>query len=325
MEDTSYKAESILVLGGLEGIRKRPAMYIGSVGIEGLHHLVYEVVDNSIDEAMVGFCTFIEVSINLDGSVTVMDNGRGIPVDIHPKFNKPAVEVILTTLHSGGKFDKKAYKVSGGLHGVGLSVVNALSKRLVVEVFREGKIHKQTYEYGKPATSLEIIGEATETGTRVTFWPDETTFPITEFHYDILAARLRELAFLNKKLKIVLKDLRQNKEGIFQYEGGVISFVEYLNENKVPLHKPLYFEKEKDGLHLEIAMAYNSSYQELVYSFVNNINTREGGTHLIGFKAALTKTLNKFAEQYDKEMKLSSDDVREGLIAVVAVKIPEPQ
>ncbi len=327
MEQTSYKADSIVALEGLEAVRKRPGMYIGTTGLDGLHHLVYEIVDNSIDEAMAGYCTQIEVVINADGSVSVLDNGRGIPVDMHPKFNRPALEVVMTKLHAGGKFDHKSYKVSGGLHGVGLSVVAALSIKIVAEVYRDGKTYTQSYQQGVPITELTELGSTTTTGTKITFWPDPLIFPDTVFHYDVIAARVRELAFLNKGITIIIKDIRENdpKETTFVYAGGIVSFVEYLNSNKEPLHKPIYFQREKDGIQLEIAMAYNKGYQETVFSYANNINTKEGGTHLIGFKAALTRTLNKFTEKYDKDAKLTSDDVREGLAAVIAVRIPEPQ
>ena len=322
----TYDAKDIQVLGGLTAVRKRPSMYIGDIGLAGLHHLVYEAIDNSIDEAMAGYCTEINVIINKDGSVTVIDNGRGIPVDMHPKFNRPAVEIVMTKLHAGGKFDHKVYKVSGGLHGVGISVTNALSKKLIVDVSRNNKVYRQEYQRGKPATELEIVGESSHTGTKITFWPDEEIFPDTNFHFETLSFRLRELAFLNKGLKITLEDLRTEKNNEFRYEGGIVSFVEYINKNKNPLHKPIYFEKEKDSIKLEIAMQYNDGYQENVFSFANNINTIEGGTHLIGFKTALTRTLNNYAEKSNiKDIKLTSEDAREGLSAVVAVKLTQPQ
>jgi len=328
MESTSneYGAKDIQVMEGLSAVRKRPAMYIGSTALRGLHHLVFEAVDNSIDEALAGFCDKVKVIIHKDNSITVSDNGRGIPVDIHPKYNKPAVEIVMTILHAGGKFDKKTYKVSGGLHGVGISVVNALSKKLDVEIKRNGKVYKQSYQFGKPMDELKVDGETNETGTKVTFWPDEEIFTETEYHYDTLSSRLRELAFLNKGISIVLIDQRTEKNQEFKYEGGIVSFVEYLNKNKNPLHKAIFFEKEKNGIQIDVAMQYNSSYQENIFSFANNINTQEGGTHLIGFKTALTRTLNSYADKSPKnDTKISSDDSREGLTAVISVKIPEPQ
>src|SRR3989338_5383891 len=324
-EESSYEAKDIQVLAGLSAVRKRPAMYIGSTDIKGLHHLIYEAIDNSIDEALAGFCNKISVIIHKDCFVTISDNGRGIPVDMHPKLNKPAVEVVMTRLHVGGKFDKKVYKVSGGLHGVGISVTNALSKELIVEVKRNGKVYQQKYEKGKPVTELEIVGESNETGTKVTFLPDNEIFPETEFHFDTLASRLRELAFLNKGLDITIFDERTNKKHIFIYEGGLVSFVEFINSNKNPLHQAIYLQKEKNGTFMEIAMQYNSSYQENIFSFANNINTQEGGTHLIGFKTALTRTMNNYAEKLHKDVKLTSEDVREGLTAIISVKLQEPQ
>jgi DNA gyrase subunit B len=302
-------------------------MYIGSTGPRGLHHLVYEVVDNSIDEAMAGFCDKIKVLIHKSGKVSVMDNGRGIPVDMHPKYKKPALEIIMTKLHSGGKFDKNTYKVSGGLHGVGLAVVNALSTELNVIVKKDGKIYSQKYSRGKPVTQLKETGDTEESGTMVTFMPDSEIFAEINFQFDILASRLRELAFLNKGTTITIMDERTNEEKAFHYEGGLKSFVEYLNNNKSPLHEPVYFEKTKSNVAVEVAMQYNSGYNESVFSFVNNINTIEGGTHLSGFKTAVTRTLNKFAENSNsaKNIKLSSEDVREGMTAVVSVKVPEPQ
>ena len=292
----------------------------------GLHHLVYEVLDNSIDEAMAGFCKDIKVILHNDGSVTIIDDGRGIPVDIMPKINKPAVEVVLTTLHAGGKFDKKAYKVSGGLHGVGLSVTNALSKELKVEVRRDNKIHTISFQRGVLVAPLQIAGDSDTTGTTITFTPDNEIFPDTIFHFDILANRLRELAFLNKGIHISIEDERKGRKDEFYYEGGIISFVEYLNQNKHPLHNVVYFKKGKEGCEVEIAMQYNDSYQENVFSFANNINTIEGGTHLSGFKTALTRTLNSYVEKNKlSDIKLSSEDVREGLAAVISVKVLEPQ
>ncbi|HLC46678.1 MAG TPA: DNA topoisomerase (ATP-hydrolyzing) subunit B [Candidatus Nanoarchaeia archaeon] len=323
-----YGASSIQVLGGIEAVRKRPGMYIGTTGIDGLHHLVYEVVDNSIDEAMAGYCTKIMVFINTDGSVTVADNGRGIPVEKHPQFDMTALEVVMTKLHAGGKFDRNTYKVSGGLHGVGISVVNALSTKVHVKVKRNGKIHEQTYKFGEPLNKLAIIGSTNETGTDVTFWPDKEIFETTEFHFDTLSARLRELAFLNNGLHIAIKDERSGKEHIFQYDGGISSFVEFINQNKKQLHKTITVKKEKANIQVEIALAYNEGYQENLYSFANTINTREGGTHVSGFRTALTRSLNKYAEEkglLKDDVKVTSEDVREGLAVVISIKIPEPQ
>ncbi|MBI2656098.1 DNA topoisomerase (ATP-hydrolyzing) subunit B [Candidatus Woesearchaeota archaeon] len=326
--DSGYDAKDIQVLAGLSAVRKRPAMYIGTTDIKGLHHLVYEAVDNSIDEALAGFCTKVDVIIRKDGSITVSDNGRGIPVDVHPKLGIPAVEVVMTKLHAGGKFDKKVYRVSGGLHGVGISVTNALSKVLIVQVKRNGKLYEQRYERGKTASTLNVVGEVGEkdTGTIINFTPDEEIFPITEFSFDILSSRLRELAFLNKGIGITIEDERDGKKHEFHYDGGIVSFVEYLNKNKNPLHKVVYASKEKNGTQFEYALQYNDGYQENVFSFANNINTHEGGTHLIGFKTALTRVMNNYVEKNNmKGMKLTSDDVREGLTAVISIKIPEPQ
>jgi DNA gyrase subunit B len=321
-----YGAKDIQVLTGLSAVRKRPSMYIGDTSLRGLHHLVFEAVDNSIDEALAGFCSKIVVIIHKNNSVTVIDNGRGIPVDIHPKFNKPAVEIVMTKLHAGGKFDKRTYKVSGGLHGVGISVTNALSKELSVEVRRNGKIYQQKYAQGTPITELKIVGECNDKGTNVTFLPDPEIFPQTEFHFETLASRLRELAFLNKGIHITLFEERTNKKQEFQYEGGIVSFVELLNKNKNPLHKVIYFEKEKNGIKMEIAIQYNMGYQENIFTFANNINTQEGGSHLIGFKTALTRTMNSYAEKLKlDDAKLSSDDVREGLSVVISVQLQEPQ
>lgn len=331
-ENNKYDASNIQVLEGLEAVRMRPAMYIGDTFSRGLHHLVYEVVDNSIDEALAGYCTEVEVIINQNESLTVIDNGRGIPVDIHPKEKKPAVEVALTTLHAGGKFDKNSYKVSGGLHGVGVSCVNALSDWLEVEVKREGKIHHQRYERGKTVSKLTVIGKTKTTGTKVTFKPDKTIFKETHiFAYDILAKRLRELAFLNKGLIIKLSDLRAEKpkESVFQFKGGIISFVEHLSENKEVLHKKVcYFEKEKDSVIIEVALQYNDSYTENVFSYANNINTVDGGTHLSGFRSALTRAINQYAKNRKAakdNVAISGDDTREGLTAVISVKLPFPQ
>jgi len=327
-DSQSYKADSIVALEGLEAVRKRPGMYIGTTGLDGLHHLVYEVVDNSIDEAMAGFCKTIKIFLNGDGSCTVIDDGRGIPVDLHPKFNVSALQVVMTKLHAGGKFDKKTYKVSGGLHGVGISVVNALSMKVIVTVAREGKVYQQEYERGAPIAEVQVVRDGDHRGTSVTFFPDPEVFPDTTFHYDALAARMRELAFLNAGLEIGITDLRSGQETAqtFKYEGGIVSFVEYLNKGKEPLHAPIFFAKEQQGLALEIALAYNRGFQETVFSFANNINTREGGTHLIGFKSALTKAVSKFTEGIaKKDLKPTSDDVREGLTAVISVRVAEPQ
>ena len=325
-----YDATTIQVLEGVDAVRKRPAMYIGDTTWHGLHHLVYEVVDNSIDEAMAGFCDSIEVCVHGDNSVSVVDNGRGIPVDKHKTQKKPAVEVVMTTLHAGGKFDHRVYKVSGGLHGVGVSVVNALSEWLEVEVKRDGSTYHQEYEKGRTATALKVIGKTQKSGTRVTFKPDREIFKeTTKFSFDTLSNRLRELAFLNKGIKITLKDEKQNKENIFHYEGGVVSFVEYLNKNKNTLHKKvIYLSKEKDKVSVEVAMQYNDGYAENIFTFANTINTVDGGTHLTGFKSALTRTLNQYCKnkKLAKEgVSLSGDDTREGLTAVINVKLPNPQ
>ncbi len=324
-----YDATSIQVLEGIEAVRRRPAMYIGDTSVRGLHHLVFEVVDNSVDESLMGFCDNITVTIQEDNSITVVDNGRGIPVDMHKTEKKPAVEVALTTLHAGGKFDHRSYKVSGGLHGVGVSCVNALSDWLEVEVKRDGKIYHQRYERGRTVSKLTIIGKSTATGTKITFKPDKTIFPKNEYAYDILAGRLRELAFLNKGLKIKLTDARSDKEAIFEFSGGIISFVEYLNKNKNPLHnKVVYFEKLQDDVNVEVALQYNDGYAETMFSFANNINTIEGGTHLSGFKSALTRGINQYAKSKNllkDDIAITGDDVREGLTAVISVKVPNPQ
>jgi DNA gyrase subunit B len=326
-----YDASRIQVLEGLEAVRKRPSMYIGSTDGRGLHHLVYEVVDNSIDEALAGFCTRVDVTINPDGSVTVLDNGRGIPIDTHPFHKKSALEVVMTVLHAGGKFDKNTYKVSGGLHGVGVSVVNALSELLEVEVSRDGKKYFQRYIRGKPEADVQEIGTSDDRGTKTTFKPDTKIFETTYFEYDILSNRLRELAFLNRGLTISLKDLRspEGEAETFAYEGGIVEFVEYLNKKKQSLHeKPIYFERQRDDMVVEIAMQYTNSYNENVYSFANNINTHEGGTHIIGFKTALTRVANDYikSNKLSKEdAKLTGDDVREGLTAIISVKLMEPQ
>lgn len=324
-----YGAGQIQVLEGLEAVRKRPGMYIGSTSARGLHHLVYEVVDNSIDEALAGYCTKVEVIIHKDDSITVIDNGRGIPVDMHD-VGKPAVEVVLTVLHAGGKFGGEGYKVSGGLHGVGVSVVNALSSLLTVEVKRDGKIHTMSFERGNTVQGLTVLGTTEETGTKVTFKPDAEIFEETVYSFDTLKQRLRELAFLNRGLYISLTDERSGENKVFHYEGGIMSFVEHLNKNKDVLHtKPIYLKGTKDTTIAEIALQYNDGYSENLFSFVNNINTQEGGTHLSGFKIALTRSINDFARKFnqlkDNDDNLSGDDIREGLTAVISVKIQEPQ
>lgn len=325
----NYGAEQIQVLEGLEAVRRRPGMYIGSTSAKGLHHLVYEVVDNSIDEALAGYCSRIDVTIHRDGSITVEDNGRGIPVEMH-EVGKPAVEVVMTVLHAGGKFGGEGYKVSGGLHGVGVSVVNALSERLEVVVKRNGKIHRMTFSRGQVVSPLEVIGTASDTGTKVTFKPDREIFETTEFNYDTLMHRLRELAFLNKNVIITLRDERSGQENRLHYEGGLISFVEHLNKNKDLLHdKPVYIAGEKDHTLVEIALQYNDGYMENIYSFVNNINTEEGGTHLSGFKIALTRAINDYARRSgllkENNENLSGEDIREGLTAVISIKLHDPQ
>lgn len=326
----NYDESQIQVLEGLEAVRKRPGMYVGSTGIKGLHQLVFEVVDNSIDEALAGFCDCIKVTIHKDLSVTVLDNGRGIPVGIHPKIGKPAVEIALTVLHAGGKFGGQGYKVSGGLHGVGVAVVNALSEWLVVEVKRDGHIYKQRYRRGKTVSQLEVVGSTDETGTMITFKPDGTIFEELDFNYDSLKNRLRELAFLNKGLRIILIDEREGTTKELHYDGGIASFVKYLNRTKVALHpEPIYILAEKDTTSLEVAIQYNDSYVESIYSFANNIGTQEGGTHLVGFKSALTRTINDYARKYNlikqNENNLSGEDVREGLVAIISVKLIDPQ
>ena len=330
-ESSKYDANSIKILEGLSAVRKRPAMYIGSTGVRGLHHLIFEVVDNSIDESMNGFCDLIKVSVHIDNSVTVEDNGRGIPVEEHPQAKKSSLEVVMTMLHAGGKFDSKSYQISGGLHGVGVSVVNALSEWLEVEVKREGKVYQQAYQRGKPSTPVKAIGKSKNTGTKVRFRPDPEIFESIEFHYDILAQRLRELAFLNAGLKIILSDERgEPKTEEFYFKGGIISFVEYLNRNKNLLHKkPIHLEAEKDGVLVEIALQYNDGYNEQLFSYANFIHTIEGGSHEIGFKSALTRTINNYAQANNllKAVKnnLGGEDVREGLTAVISVKLKNPQ
>lgn len=326
-----YSADKIQVLEGLEAVRKRPAMYIGSTDAYGLHHLVYEVVDNSIDEALAGYCDNIVVVIHKDNSVEVIDNGRGIPVDLHPTMKVSALEVVMTKLHAGGKFDNESYKVSGGLHGVGVSVVNALSKELTVEVGRDGKRYSQTYKRGAPTGKVKSIGESSKTGTRVIFWPDDQIFETTDFNFDTLSKRIRELAFLNGGVKITLRDERKKgREHIFQFKGGIVSFVQYLNETKTPIiKKPVYFHSTKGSVDVEIALEYIDTYTETVFTYANNINTREGGTHMIGFKSGLTRVINDYLKKESKADKnvtqLTGDDVREGLVAIVSVKLPNPQ
>ncbi len=329
-----YGADQIQILEGLEAVRKRPGMYIGSTSVRGLHHLVYEIVDNSIDEALAGYCTHIEVEINKDNSITVMDDGRGIPVGINAKAGKPAVEVVFTVLHAGGKFGGGGYKVSGGLHGVGASVVNALSEWLEVTIYHEGKIYKQRYERGHVIYKLKVIGECDpeKSGTMVSFLPDKEIFEETVFDFNTLKQRLREMAFLTKNIRITLRDFRQEEkvEKVFHYEGGIKEFVTYLNKGKTPLYPDiLYFEGTKDGVYVEVAMQHNDSYTEGSYSFVNNITTPEGGTHLTGFKNALTKTFNDYARNNkllkESEQNLTGDDIREGLTAIVSVKLEDPQ
>ncbi len=329
--DNSYTAEQITVLEGLTAVRKRPSMYIGNVSIEGLHHLVYEVVDNSIDEALAGYCDHIRVQVHLDGSVTVEDNGRGIPVDLHEKENLPAVEVVMTKLHAGGKFDANSYKVSGGLHGVGVSVVNALSEYLEVEIRRDGKVYSQRFERGITATPVTVTGETTRRGTKITFKPDPLIFTDTQIiSFDIIAQRMRELAFLNRGVCIDLSDEGIAKERSYCYEGGLKSFVEYLNKNKEPLHPEIVeVSGERQEVAIEMAMQYNRTYNEKIFTFANNINTREGGAHLVGFKTGLTRAIKQYASQSKMPKadfdKLTGDDVREGLTAILSVKLPQPQ
>jgi DNA gyrase subunit B len=338
-DGSDYSAESIQVLEGLEAVRKRPAMYIGDIGVKGLHHLVYEVIDNSIDEALGGYCNRIEVTIHEDGSLTVADNGRGIPTGLHEKEQKSALEVVMTVLHAGGKFDKDSYKVSGGLHGVGVSVVNGLSKALRAEIHREGKVFVQEFERGKPVSEVIVTGDTDKTGTIVTFKPDDQIFQTVEFNFEILSARLRELAFLNKGILLSIKDMRELVENgnggkpryeEFHSENGLIEFVKYLDDNREPLiEKPIYISSDKNETPVEIALQYNTSFSENVHSYVNNINTIEGGTHLAGFRRGLTRTLKKYAEDSGATSKLkfdiNGDDFREGLTAIISVKVSEPQ
>lgn len=328
-DKSDYGAESIKVLEGLEGVRMRPAMYIGSTGKDGLHHMVYEVVDNSVDEAMAGFCKEILVTINKNGSVTVEDDGRGIPVEMHKIYKMPALQVALTKLHAGGKFDKKSYQISGGLHGVGISVVNALSKKLIIEVKKDGKVYEQEYSRGDAKTKLEVKGKSKEedSGTTVTFWPDDQIFSTTVFDYKVLETRFREITFLNPGLKIILRDEEKNKEEEFFAAGGLMEFVKWINRSKEVLHKPIYFKREQNGLVVDVSVQYNTGYNESIFGFVNTINTVEGGTHVSGFKTALTRVLNDYLKKTGngKEPSLSGDDTREGLVAIVSVKIANPQ
>ena len=330
MEDSEYDAERIQVLEGLEAVRKRPSMYIGSTDFHGLHHLVYEVVDNSIDEAMAGYCTQIDVSLNEDGSVTVVDNGRGIPLGMHKKYNTDVLQLVLTKLHSGGKFDRKTYKVSGGLHGVGLSVVNALSETLEVSIRRQGEIHSQSYSRGAPTSKIELTGTTTDTGTVIRFKPDPDIFEDTAFDFDTLSGRLREIAFLNRGLRIIISDAKTGLSNTYRFDGGIVEYVLYINRNRSSLHeKPIYINAEKDAVTVELCMQYTDSYVENIHTFANNINTVEGGTHLAGLRAALTRTINDYAKKQSllkgSDESLSGEDVREGLTAVLSVKLPEPQ
>ncbi len=321
-----YGAESIQVLQGLEPVRKRPGMFIGSTDIRGLHHLVWEVVDNSVDEALAGFCSKIIITVHPDGRITIEDNGRGIPVGMHPKYNKSALEMALTMLHAGGKFEKGAYKVSGGLHGVGVSVTNALSEFLVARIKREGKLWVQEYKRGTPTGPVKEVGAATGTGTSITFKPDAEIFEKTEFESDIIISRIRELAFLNRGVEFVFTDERTSKTDTFMYAGGIKEFVEFLNKSKNKLHPVIYFEKEKDDIVVEISLQFNDSYTETVFTFANNINTHEGGSHLSGFKTALTRALKSYADKHDlADTELTSEDFREGLTAVISIKISNPQ
>lgn len=326
----SYGAEAIKVLEGLEAVRKRPGMYIGGTGKPGLHKLVDEIVDNSVDEALAGYCKEITITLKKDGSAEVVDDGRGIPVEMHPQYKVPTVQLALTKLHAGGKFDKDSYKVSGGLHGVGVSVVNALSKKLIVEVKRDGKIYRQEYSRGDPKTKLEVVGNVKngETGTTVTFWPDDEIFQSVKFDYTVLETRFREIAFLNAGLKIVLIDEGKDKKEVFQFTGGLIEFVKWVNKSKEVLHKPIYFKREVKDVVIEISIQYNSGYNESIFGFVNTINTVEGGTHVSGFKTAVTRVINDYAKKTNMLKNgdaLTGDDVREGLTAIISTKVPEPQ
>ncbi|MFQ5800891.1 MAG: DNA topoisomerase (ATP-hydrolyzing) subunit B, partial [Candidatus Hydrothermarchaeales archaeon] len=323
-ETEEYTEKEIEVLEGLEAVRKRPAMYIGSTNSLGLHHLVYEVVDNSIDEALAGYCSAIEVSLNADGTVSVSDDGRGIPTGTMEEYGKSAVEVVMTQLHAGGKFSTKSYKVSGGLHGVGVSVVNGLSERLEVEVKRDGEVYRQTFERGTPISELEVTGKSTETGTKIIFKPDSEIFETLEFNFETIASRLQELAFLNKGVSLVIKEEKSGKEKAFEYAGGIVSFVEHLNKNRDPLHTPIYVNGRKNSTEVEVAIQYNDGFAESLYAFANNINTHEGGTHLAGFRTALTRAVNDYAKNIIDQT-LSGEDVREGLSAVISVKLTNPQ
>ena len=327
--NTIYNEDNIKILEGLEAVRRRPSMYIGNVDSEGLHHLVYEVVDNSIDEAMAGSCDKINVTIHTDNSVTVVDNGRGIPIGIHKTEGVPAVEVVMTKLHAGGKFDNDSYKVSGGLHGVGVSVVNALSESFEVEVYTDGKIYYQTYKKGLKTSELKVIGKTRKKGTKIHFYPDTTILNNNNFSYEILSRRLRELAFLNRGVRIIIEDERSDNAQEFFYKGGIGSFVEYLNRRHSSIHKPILIEGEKSDIQIEVAIQYNDTYKEKIFSFANNINTMEGGFHLIGFKAALTRTINQYATNgnlpKNLKAKIAGDDVREGLTAIISVRLMAPQ
>ena len=324
-----YGAESIKVLEGLEGVRKRPSMYIGSTGKDGLHHLIYEAVDNSVDEALADYCKEIKVTLNKDGSATIEDDGRGIPVDIHSQYKIPAVQVALTKLHAGGKFDKKTYMISGGLHGVGISVVNALSEKLIIEIKRSGQVYRQEYSRGNAKTKLKIVGKTNknDTGTKITFWPDSEIFSTVKFDHSVLETRFREIAFLNQGLKIVLEDEIKNKKQEFFYSGGLIEFVKWINESKEILHKPIYFKREIKDIVIEIAIQYTNSYKESIFGFVNTINTVEGGTHISGFKTALTRVINDYAKKSRvlRNESFTGDDAREGLTSIISIKIPNPQ
>ncbi len=329
MPNQTYNEDNIKILEGLEAVRKRPSMYIGNVDVEGLHHLVYEVVDNSIDEAMAGYCDLIQVTIHTDGSISVEDNGRGIPVGIHKKEKVPAVEVVMTKLHAGGKFDDHSYKVSGGLHGVGVSVVNALSSFLEVEIYVDGRVYRQTYARGKKTSELEVVGKTRKRGTKVHFVPDEQIFNTVQYNYNILVRRLRELAFLNRAVRIKIEDERSDRKDEFFYKGGIVSFVEYLNRHHNVLHKPIFVEGVRNDVAIEVAIQYNDTYKEKIFSFANNINTVEGGFHLSGFKAALTRSINAYAGNgnlpKNMQVKIGGDDVREGLTAIISVRIKSPQ
>ncbi len=329
-DDSGYDTDKIQVLEGLEAVRKRPSMYIGSTDVYGLHHLVYEVVDNSIDEAMAGVCTTISVVLNDDGSITVEDDGRGIPVGAHKKYKEDTLDLVLTKLHSGGKFDRKTYKVSGGLHGVGLSVVNALSEWLEVRVKRKGKLHLQRYQRGVPAGAVQVIGDAQNTGTTISFKPDAQIFETVAFSYETLSNRFREIAFLNKGLKLSISEPKTAQVNVYKFEGGIVEFVQYINRSKACLHeKPISLKVERGGVTVELAMQYTDSYSENIHTFANNINTIEGGTHLVGFRSALTRTINDYAKKYGyikpNDDALAGEDAREGLTAVISVKLPEPQ